>query len=297
MEIFHFVFDLYKNHVPFEIRRYIWVSKGILLSPYPYLIALLAVVLNHIRPVTKNLKSLLIATAQDFIWFQTDTLFQLTVMPVYAGFLKVVYDRYFSFLTQHFMDSWPLVFKFIFAFLVYDFAQWLHHFIRHKIIVLWYFHTVHHAQRHMTLFTDLRVHPMEYLVARGITFIILFMMQADPFIVVGVGLVLQWYTRLYHADIKTNYGPLKYILVTPQSHRIHHSVRPEHYDKNFGVVFTIWDRIFGTLYKNYEEYPETGIPDEDFPHEAELSISLVGNYLRQLAYPFQRIFRPKKNRP
>ena len=55
-----------------------------------------------------------------------------------------------------------------------------------------------------------------------------------------------------------------------QSHRIHHSHREEHRDKNFGAIFSLWDQLFGTQYRKYDEYPETGIDDATFPMKPNL---------------------------
>ncbi len=79
-------------------------------------------------------------------------------------------------------------------------------------------------------------------------------------------------------------------MVTPQSHRVHHSLEPQHGDRNFGVIFTIWDRMFGTLYANYDEYPDTGVLDDRFPLEQGLKgLAPVGAFAAQLWFPFRLI--------
>jgi sterol desaturase/sphingolipid hydroxylase (fatty acid hydroxylase superfamily) len=111
-----------------------------------------------------------------------------------------------------------------------------------------------------------------------------------------VAVALNWYTRVYHANLRTNYGVLKHVVVTPQSHRIHHSIESRHQDKNFGVIFTVWDRLFGTLYAHYDEYPETGIADDRFPLEQHGGIRAVfQNLAAQFWYPFQ-LLRGRKTR-
>ena len=281
--------QLYQNIVPEEIRRHSWILKEIVFSPWPYLLIVPAVLVNNLIPVKRDFKKGLVSVVHDFIWFQWDAVFQVVFMAPYVVFLKFLYDHTIRF-TVPVADSWPLAAKFLFTLLIYDFLQWLHHLIRHKVLFLWYFHTIHHSSRTLTIFTDVRVHPVEFFVARTLIFIPLLMFKIDPFTIAGVSIAILWYTRIYHADLRTNYGPLKYFMVTPQSHRIHHSRQPQHQDKNFGVIFTFWDRIFGTLYKNYDEYPETGISDSEFPLEKELSPRLFGDYLRQMAYPFRKIW-------
>ncbi len=273
-----------------ELRRYAWISREILCSPYAYLAILAALAVEFLRPVTRDRRHFYPGLVQDFIWFLTDSIFQATLLPVYLGFLEMFYQRHLNFLTVASMQTLPLPLKFLSALLIQDLCQWIHHWIRHKVTVFWYFHSVHHSSRGINIFTDLRVHPVEYLITRTMAFIPLFMFDADPFTITGVALFTRWYTRIYHGNLKTNYGPLKYFLVTPQSHRIHHSIKPEHRDKNFGVLFTFWDRMFGTLYAKYDEYPETGIDDPEFPLEQTASPALFGNYFKQILYPFKRIF-------
>jgi len=103
---------------------------------------------------------------------------------------------------------------------------------------------------------------------------------------VGFAIFHLWYTRLYHANIRTNLGPLKYILVTPQSHRVHHSLALEHRDTNFGSLFSFWDYLLGTQCQEYDVYPDTGIDDADFPQEQRLGLKrLLLTPIEQMLYP------------
>jgi len=82
------------------------------------------------------------------------------------------------------------------------------------------------------------------------------------------------------------------VLVTPQSHRVHHSIEGRHSDTNFGSLFSVWDHLFGTQYRRYDEYPDTGIEDAAFPVERSTRIrDLLVTPIVQMAYPFQRILR------
>ena len=94
------------------------------------------------------------------------------------------------------------------------------------------------------------------------------------------------------ATSSTNLGPLRYIFVTPQSHRVHHSSEEEFFDMNYGVTLCIWDRLFGTHSHTDFAYPKTGIPDSDFPEEkghkwyrAPLIV------VQQLYYPFVKAIK------
>ena len=84
-------------------------------------------------------------------------------------------------------------------------------------------------------------------------------------------------------------GPLRYIIVSPQAHRIHHSREEKHFDTNFGLILSIWDRMFGTYSGDKGDFPYTGTPDPYLPMETSRNpISLVHTYLLQFFYPFRR---------
>ena len=106
----------------------------------------------------------------------------------------------------------------------------------------------------------------------------------------GLAVVAAWsfaascYTRLTHANVRLRLGPLRWVLVTPQSHRIHHAPDPQYRDTNYGVVFSIWDRLFGTPHPCDDAYPPTGIDDPSFPDEGPALLAPVGHFL----YPFRR---------
>ncbi len=157
---------------------------------------------------------------------------------------------------------------------------------------------MHHSQRELNLFTDMRYHSLEYLISRTLVTFPLLMLQTDVTEVLYLSFAHQWYSRFVHTGVRTNLGPLRFVLVTPQSHRIHHSIEPVHFDRNFGVIFSIWDRLFGTHYAGADEYPATGIPDRTFPLERTAGPRAIATtLLRQHLYPFVAITRSLRPEP
>jgi sterol desaturase/sphingolipid hydroxylase (fatty acid hydroxylase superfamily) len=189
----------------------------------------------------------------------------------------------------------PLV-RAIVAIVVADFVLWWNHWLMHKVSFLWAFHAVHHSQRELNLFTNLRFHIGEVLVARTIRYTPLYLLGLEVELAVWVPVVIESYERIYHANLRTGFGPLKYVLVTPQSHRIHHSREPRHADQNFGILFSFWDRLFGTQCREYDAYPATGIRDAEFPSEQSSErYNVFSTYFAQFLYPFRRVVQ--SNRP
>jgi hypothetical protein len=97
--------------------------------------------------------------------------------------------------------------------------------------------------------------------------------------------------------IRADFGVLRYVLVTPQSHRVHHSADPRHWDKNFAVVLRFWDRLAETQWHDHTEYPDTGIDDRAFPIEGSTTpVGVMKDYVGQLVYPFRAIWNARRDR-
>lgn len=182
------------------------------------------------------------------------------------------------------------------GYLAVDFLGWLHHFVRHKIPFFWAFHAVHHSQRELNPFSNERVHLFDWFVASTIKFIPAFFFKESLGIILGYIVIHKILDHFNHANVKTNLGPLKYILVTPQSHRVHHSGEKAYFEKNFGVSLSIWDHLFGTQCREYDVYPTTGVTDINYPYEKQTGFfNELKSFLYQQVYPFKKIWRALSN--
>ena len=271
--------------------------KGILKNPVTYIAITIILTLERFLPAKRGQKIFSASFAQDVVWFFLDLCFQVTILAALTSYWTVVYKEHFNFLTVHSIEKLPFWIRFAIGVLVADFAGWLHHYVRHKVVWLWQFHTIHHSQKQLNLFTDVRYHIVEYIITNVTNTFFVLMFTANPHAVIYYTLFHSWYTKMCHANIKSNFGLLKYILITPQSHRVHHSVELRHRDKNLGILLSIWDYLFGTQYRKYDEYPDTGIDDEKFPHETEATgLSLMIMPIKQHLYPFEAILRNFRKR-
>jgi len=279
---------LYTQITPGPLRYFIWSLKRQYSQFYIYFIVASVLLLQRMIPAQKGLRTFSKGFFQDFVWFNLLETFYIMGMPIYIGALRVLYDTHLSFLTIHAVEGFAMGWRLLLSVLMFDFLQWFHHVVRHRG-VLWYFHMVHHSQKEMNLFTDGRMHLAEPVIAQTLIFVPMFMFQLDPNVILLIVVFRKWYQRVYHANLRTNYGFFKYFMVTPQSHRVHHSSDERHFNKNYGVLFSIWDHLFGTQYRHYEEYPaKTGIADESFPTEQRVqgAVASVRNFGLQLWYPF-----------
>lgn len=252
----------------------------------------LILALERIMPAKPNQAIFSVSFFQDVVWAFLEGIGQATVTLAWVLLLGALYAEHLDFLTLETDLELPYWLTVLLALIAMDFLRWLQHLIQHKVPWFWHFHVVHHSQRNLNLFTDYRYHVFEYLVRNTVYFLPLMMLGIRQQEVYWVALILTWHARLYHGNIRANFGPLRYIIVTPQSHRIHHSLEPRHFDKNFGAFFSIWDWIFGTQYRGHTEYPDTGVPDSTFPHERSAGLSsLLLTPVPQMIYPFRAIGR------
>ena len=144
---------------------------------------------------------------------------------------------------------WPLWVEILAAILILDFAIWGQHWITHKVPLFWRFHRMHHADRDMDVTTALRFHPIEILASMGLKIGLIYLLGPLAIAVVLFEVLLNATSMFNHANIALPVWLdrlLRLILVTPDMHRVHHSVIRAEHDRNFGFALSIWDRIFGT---------------------------------------------------
>lgn len=287
--------DIWRANFPDWVRRALRSVVNFVLSPWLWLLLIVVAIAERFHPARQNQKTFSTGAVHDIVaWLLMDKLmFGLMVGLIFSYSAAInIYREHFSFLTIHALTDLPEYVRVVLAFVFADFLNWLHHLVRHKVPAFWVFHAVHHSQREMNIFTDDRVHPIDRAIAMPIVLYPTLILQLDVAIVPWLLTAQMLYTHAYHGNVRTDYGPLRYLFVTPQSHRVHHSQEPEHADKNFGVIFCIWDRIFGTHMDETGQYPQTGVQDPGFPMETSgTAISILTTYVRQFFYPFVQIWR------
>ncbi len=153
--------------------------------------------------------------------------------------------------------GWPAWLEILIALVVLDFAIWLQHLAAHKIAPLWAFHQVHHADRDIDVTTAIRFHPVEIGLSMLYKMAWVTVLGPAPVAVVLFEVILNACAMFNHANVALPPGldrVLRTLLVTPDMHRVHHSVVRREHNSNYGFNLSIWDRMFGT----YVAQPEHG---------------------------------------
>lgn len=160
-------------------------------------------------------------------------------------------------------STWAIVVYTLVAILAYDFAVFISHWLMHKIPALWEFHKVHHSAEVLNPLTLFRMHPVDLFIngvvaalCNGVAIAGYFYLtnqvpQELTLYGLNIILFLFYFTgyNLRHSHIWMNYPVwLSHILCSPAQHQIHHSADPKHWDRNMGLIFAFWDKLFKTLY-------------------------------------------------
>ncbi|MBV1895221.1 MAG: sterol desaturase family protein [Rhodobacteraceae bacterium] len=156
--------------------------------------------------------------------------------------------------------NWPVWVEVIAAILILDFAIWAQHLVTHKIPLLWRLHRVHHADRDMDVTTAIRFHPIEIGLSMLLKIGLVYLLGPAAVAVVLFEVILNGTAMFNHANIRLPLAVdriVRLILVTPDMHRVHHSVHRNEHDSNYGFSLSIWDRMLGT----YVAQPKDGHDD------------------------------------
>ncbi|MFT4959134.1 MAG: sterol desaturase/sphingolipid hydroxylase (fatty acid hydroxylase superfamily) [Paracoccaceae bacterium] len=156
--------------------------------------------------------------------------------------------------------DWPGWFEIMAAILILDFAIWAQHLITHKIPLLWRLHRVHHADRDMDVTTAIRFHPIEIALSMLLKIGLVYLLGPTAVAVLLFEILLNGTAMFNHANIRlplTVDRIVRRVLVTPDMHRVHHSVYRDEHDSNYGFSLSIWDRMLGT----YVAQPKDGHDD------------------------------------
>ncbi len=143
------------------------------------------------------------------------------------------------------------------AVIAMDFVIWLQHVMVHAVPVLWRLHRVHHADPDYDLTTGARFHPIEIALSMLIKIATIAVLGPPVLAVVIFEVVLNAAAMFNHGNIRLSAGldrVLRWVIVTPDMHRVHHSVEEDETNSNFGFNLPWWDRLFGT----YREQPRAG---------------------------------------
>lgn len=215
--------------------------------------------------------------------------FNMIFMRVTAG--GIAYTTAVSAMEQ----SWGLLNRFaapewlavIVTLVVLDFAVYGQHIALHKWPALWRLHQVHHTDLEFDATTAVRFHPLEIIFSMLYKVICIYLIGAHPGSVIAFEIILNGTATFNHSNINLPVAidkKLRWLIITPDMHRIHHSALPTETDSNYGFSVSWWDRLCKT-YTAEPRYPQTTmtIGLSAFRNQAELG------FMQLLLLPFKSL--------
>lgn len=273
-------------------------------------------IINYFETIPSLHRSIILVGGITFFWF----------LEGFFPMVKFNYKKWKHAIPNFFFTFTTIVINFIFAFLLLNVSDWtshaefgllhwlptlplwidvllgvllldligayLPHFVEHKIKPLWMIHLVHHSDPQVDTTTANRHHPLESLVR------FIFTLIGVGFLGTSIGIIMLYQalsvvsTQFNHANIKIPKRLdrwISYLVVSPDMHKIHHHYRLPYTDTNFGNIFSIWDRLFGTF--SYMDRSKVIYGVDVFPDEKKNT--QIGSLLRQ---PFEKYQRPTMDR-
>ena len=180
---------------------------------------------------------------------------------------------------QHAIGSLPLLAQVPLLLLAADFTQYWVHRAFHGSRLLWPFHAIHHSAAEMDWLAGSRLHLVDVIVTRGLTYVPIFLLGfSQQALIVYVFLVAAQATFI-HANVRWEFRALRRLVATPAFHHWHHSAEPQAIDKNFAVHTPFWDLLFGTYYLPARWPSSYGIAH---------SRPVPARWFPQLLFPFRR---------
>ena len=215
----------------------------------------------------------------DLIYFgMSALLLQLTTLLT-MGPAMVFFDWAASARLQAWVASQPGVVQFLEILVLTDVCQYWIHRAFHRVPLLWRFHEIHHSAETMDWIAGARLHLVDVAVTRALTYVPIYLLGfAEPPLFAYVAFVSIQATFI-HANVRFRFGPLRWVLATPQFHHWHHGAEREAIDKNFAVHLPVLDRLFGTCHLPGDRWPASyGLAD---------GTTVPPGYARQFVAPFK----------
>ena len=184
-----------------------------------------------------------------------DTLILRLTFPVMAvGLAAVAQDKGWGLFNNLDLPLWLAI---VVSVAMLDLAIYLQHVMFHAVPALWRLHRMHHADLEFDVTTALRFHPVEILMSMGIKMAVVAALGPPAVAVLAFEVLLNATAMFNHSNIRLPQSVdrvLRLVIVTPDMHRVHHSIEPAETNSNFGFNLPWWDRLLGT----YRPQPRSG---------------------------------------
>lgn len=205
------------------------------------------------------------------------------VLLIVNFLLHHLFGKLLDYSLQQHVQQLPFVPQLLLCILVADLAQYWTHRAYHEVPFLWRFHSVHHSVKTMDWLAGSRQHMLELIATRVCVLAPLYVLGFSEGVMNAYIIVVGFQAVFNHANVHLPWGPLKYVLVTPNFHHWHHASDDEAIDKNYAAHYAFLDYLFGTAVKSKNKFPEKyGVVGDYMPD----------GFVRQQLFPFRGSTKP-----
>lgn len=236
-----------------RLLDFIWNPRGYFF--WLLVVSLFCFALERIRPWRRKQRAFRAGFAQDLFWLVFNGHFAGLALAYVSGWMLVALGHVLAIghirtpESIQLLSRTPLWVQFIIFLVLKDFLEWCVHNLLHRVSWLWQFHQLHHSIEELDFLGNFRFHWMESIVYKSLTYLPLVVLGVNGTVILWVAIADTLIGHLNHANLNVSWGPLRYVLNSPRMHAWHHDAIPRGgHGKNFGVVFSLWDFLFGTAY-------------------------------------------------
>ncbi|MFZ1390230.1 MAG: sterol desaturase family protein [Dokdonella sp.] len=223
-------------------------------------ILLAGLILEALRPAERGQPRANIAFNIGYIAFLIP--FNTLLMPAVMGLMQPIVQRYGLHIPIAFPDAtgWQILQTLVFFF-IHDFFYYWFHRGQHTLAFAWPQHKLHHSERSVNVTTTLRHHWLEDPIRAWVILLPMGLLFDQKPVTIGwLAMAANLFGYFVHLNVRLPLGQMTPLIAGPQWHRLHHSIEPQHTDRNFAAFFPIFDILFGTYAKpGRDEYPATGL--------------------------------------
>lgn len=265
--------------MPVYLQYYFWLIA----------VSLVCFVAERIRPWRRDQKVLRKGWAQDLFWLAFNGHYLGLLLALGTGHVVHATNEAFHAAglpvpeTLQLVAGQPIWLQFIGFFVLKDFVEWNIHRMLHNVSWLWEFHKLHHSIEELDWAGNFRFHWAEVIVYKTVSYLPLVILGVDGNVILAIAVIGTLMQDLNHSNLRIDWGPLRYVLNSARMHVWHHDVvQHGRGGQNFGIVLSVWDWIFGTVYwpKDQDEPEKLGFEgmEESYPE----------NPIARFVWPFVR---------
>lgn len=214
----------------------------------------------------------------DLVYFCVNHLLLAFLLLISNYFVTNVFGWAVSDSLKSSIQALPVAVQVVLLIICADFVLYWSHRVFHEVPWLWKFHAVHHSVEHMDWLAGSRNHIVQTVVDRSIAMLPLYLLGADKTALDIYVTFAALQAVLVHSNVSIPFGPLKYVIATPQYHHWHHSSDTPAIDTNYAVHSPLFDWLFGTYHMPVQHWPENYGTTKPLPK----------SFFGQLFYPFRK---------